>query len=178
MYRLLALWHWSLGGGGRQQPAARSPAWPFRMSWTPRSEATKDRDPPLGPKPWTPTTLGLMLCCPQSQQCPPAQAEGSWTKLHAPLLPQGGQRILQPCPTPSQHDAVPAPGAHRSPAPCGGAPRAAAASFRCRAGRRGRARHRLGRGDIATGFGAGEEGGSSAFCPARGDVPRWTPGTA
>lgn len=99
---------------GRWRQAAAGSAWspgparPCRVSRTPRSEAVRDRDPPLCPDPRTPMTLGLTPCCPQSQQHPPAQAEGSWTMLHARLLPQGGHRILQPCPTPSPPHTIPA----------------------------------------------------------------------
>lgn len=50
------------------------------------------------------------------------QAEGSWTRLHPHLLPQGGQRMLQPSPTPPLSHATPAPGAHGSPTSHRGAP--------------------------------------------------------
>lgn len=67
----------ALESGRWRQPAASSawspgPARPCCMSRTPRSEAVRDRDPPLGPDPWTPMTLGLTPCCPQSQQHPSA----------------------------------------------------------------------------------------------------------
>lgn len=56
------------------------------------------------------------------------QAEGSWTRLHLHLLPQGRQRTLQLCPTPPLSHTTPAPGARGCPTSHGGAP--AAASLR------------------------------------------------
>lgn len=66
----------ALESGRWRQTAAGSawspgPARPCRVSRTPRSEAVRDRDPPLGPDPWTPMTLGLPKCCPQEPAASP-----------------------------------------------------------------------------------------------------------
>lgn len=160
MYRLPALWRWSLGGGGRQQPAARSPPAPHGRAVGPgrlpprlqvtgpsaRSQALDPRDlgantvlsPESAVSPCTDGEVVDYAACPSSA---PGSAEDP------AALPYTIPAPHHPSPTRSLPQELIA-----APLPRGGAPRAAAASLHCRAGRRGWACRRLRQRGIASGF--------------------------